>query len=328
MGSSIRLDGKVALVTGAGRGLGRAHAMELAARGARVMVNDVGCGLYGEGADASIAESVVREIHAAGGAAAASALSVADPDSARRIVRDTVDAFGRLDIVVNNAGVLRRLPFLQHTPEMLTALLDVHLVGAFLISQAAFELMLAQEYGRFVFTASPGGTRGNQFVAAYGAAKGGVIGLAQVIALAGGPHNIKANVISPYASTRMAGAVQTKSDEEWLYEQPDVISRVLDPRQVSGAVAYLASEECDLNHTILTVGGGRVALSAMVIGEGWQVPSGEMLTAEAVRDHLCEIVDLSAATNPLSSDQEASAFLGPVVQAAIAERKSSARAAE
>ena len=317
MNRSIRLDGKVALVTGAGRGLGRSHALELAARGARVVVNDIGCGLFGEGADASIAEEVVHEITAAGGTAVACIRSVDQPDSARQIVRDAVDAFGALDIVVNNAGFLRRRPFLEHTPEMLASLLAVHVTGSFFISQAAFEVMLPRGYGRFVFTTSVGGTRGNPFVAAYGAAKGGVIGLANVVALAGAPHNIKANVISPYATTRMEGAMETKSTDERLHQHREVLAKVLDPRHASAVVVYLASEECELNHTILTVGGGRVALTATVIGEGWSAPHGELLTPEAVRDNLSAILDFSGATNPLSSDQEGSAFLRPAIEAAM-----------
>lgn len=319
MGNPIRLDGKVALVTGAGRGLGRAHATELAARGARVLVNDVGCGLFGEGADSSVAEAVVGEIAAAGGTAVANTLSVDQPESAHQIVRDAVDAFGRLDIVVNNAGFLRRRPFLDHTPEMLADLLAVHVVGSYFISQAAFEVMLEQEFGRFIFTSSPGGTRGNPFVTGYGAVKAGVIGLAQAVALAGAPHNIKANVISPYAATRMASAMETKSADERLHDHSELLAKVLDPRHASAVVTYLASEECELNHSILTVGGGKVALTAIVIGEGWQASFGELLTAESVRDHLPAILDLSGATNPQSSDQEGSAFLRAAVQAAMGE---------
>lgn len=317
MDSKIRLDGRVALVTGAGRGLGRSHALELAARGAKLLVNDLGCGLFGEGSDASVAEAVVREITAAGGTAVANALSIDTPENARQIVREAVDAFGRLDILVNNAGFLRRRPFLEHSPDMVADIIGVHVLGSYFMSQAAFEVMVAQEYGRLIFTSSPGGTRGNAFVTAYGAAKAGVIGLAQAIALAGAPHNIKANVISPFAATRMGDAMETKSPDERLHEHQELLAKVLDPRHASAAIVYLASEECVLNHSILTVGGGRIALSAILIGQGWQAPFGELLTPEAVRDHLPQILDLSAATNPTSSDEEGSAFLGPAVQAAM-----------
>jgi NAD(P)-dependent dehydrogenase (short-subunit alcohol dehydrogenase family) len=313
----LSLAGRVALVTGGGRGLGRSHALELAARGAKVVVNDLGCGLFGEDSDANVAMEVLREIEAMGGEAVANTLSIDDPENAAAMVAQAVDAYGRLDIVVNNAGFLRRRPFLDHTPEMVRDIMSVHVLGSYFVSQAAFAVMMQQQYGRMVFTSSPGGTRGNPWVTAYGAAKGGVIGLAQAVALAGEPHGIKANVISPYGNTRMGDAMETRSPSEELGQHRELMAGVLDCRHASAAVAYLASEECALNHTILTVGGGRVALSAIVIGEGFQAPFGELLTAEMVRDNLAAITDLSPWTNPTSSDQEGSAFLGPSVQHAM-----------
>jgi NAD(P)-dependent dehydrogenase (short-subunit alcohol dehydrogenase family) len=321
MSESIRLDGKVALVTGGGRGLGRAHALELAARGAKVLVNDLGCGLFGEGEDASVAAQVVREIEQAGGEAEANTLAIEQPENAKAIVDHAVGRFGGLDIVVNNAGFLRRRPFGDHTAEMVDDIIAVHLKGSYFISQAAFAVMERQGYGRFIFTTSPGGTRGNPWVTAYGAAKAGIIGLAQCVALAGEPIGIKANVISPFASTRMGQAMETKSPQEEVGQHADNLAGVLDPRHASAAVVYLASDGCDLNHTILTVGGGRVALSAIVIGEGYQMPDGALLTPEAIRDHLPQVTDLSNATNPTSSDQEGAAFLGPAIQMAMAAAK-------
>lgn len=318
MTGKIRLDGRVALVTGAGRGLGRSHALELAARGAKVVVNDLGCGLFGEGADNSVAMEVVREIEAAGGEAVANALTIDQPANARAMVAQAVDRFGRLDIVVNNAGFLRRRPFLDHSEDMVRDLISVHLLGSYFVSQAAFEVMQTQQYGRMVFTSSPGGTRGNPWVTAYGAAKAGIIGLAQTIALAGEPLGIKANVISPYGNTRMGDAMETKSREEDMGQHKELMAGVLDCRHASAAVVYLASEECQLNHKVLTVGGGRVALSAILIGQGFQAPFGDLLTPELVRENLPAILDLANATNPMSSDQEGSAFLGPAVKAAMA----------
>jgi NAD(P)-dependent dehydrogenase (short-subunit alcohol dehydrogenase family) len=201
---------------------------------------------------------------------------------------------------------------------MVREIIGVHVLGSYFVSQAAFAVMERQQYGRFVFTSSPGGTRGNPFVTAYGAAKAGVIGLAQCVALAGIEHNITANVISPYGNTRMGDAMETKSADERLHDHEELMKDILDCRHASAVVVYLASEECALNHKILTVGGGRVALSAIVIGEGFQAPFGELLTPEQVRDNLPAITDLAAATNPLSSDQEGSAFLGPAVRAAMA----------
>ena len=317
MSAPIDLAGRVALVTGAGRGLGRSHALELAARGAKVVVNDLGCGLFGEGADESVAEEVVREIAAAGGSAIPNTLSIDDPDNARTMVQQAIDAFGRLDIVVNNAGFLRRRPFADHSAEMVRDLFAVHLLGSYFVSQAAFAVMQAQGYGRFVFTSSPGGTRGNPFVTAYGAAKAGIIGLAQCVALAGVEHGITANVISPFADTRMGDAMETTSPDERLHDHKELMRDILDTRHASAVVVYLSSEECALNHKVLTVGGGRVALSAIVIGEGFQAPFGTLLTPEQVRDNISAIIDLSAATNPLSSDQEGSAFLGPAVRHAM-----------
>ena len=317
MPDQIRLDGRVALVTGAGRGLGRAHALELARRGAKVVVNDLGCGLFGEGADDSVAQDTVREIEAAGGAAVANALDITDPVNAQAMVDQAIDRFGRLDIVVNNAGFLRRRPFGDHSPEMVREIIGVHLLGSYFVSQAAFAVMEKQRYGRFVFTSSPGGTRGNPFVTAYGAAKAGIIGLAQCVALAGVEHGIMANVISPFANTRMGQAMETKSADERLHDHEDLMKDILDCRHASAVVAYLASEACELNHKVLTVGGGRVALSAIVIGEGWSSPGYRLLEAEDIRDNLPAILDLSQCTNPTSSDQEGSAFLGPAVQAAM-----------
>jgi NAD(P)-dependent dehydrogenase (short-subunit alcohol dehydrogenase family) len=321
MSEEIRLEGRVALVTGAGRGLGRAHALELAARGAKVVVNDLGCGLFGEGADPSVALAVVHEIEQGGGEAAANTLAIERPENAQAMVEQTIERFGRLDIVVNNAGFLRRRPFADHTPEMVDDIIAVHLKGSYWVSQAAFAMMERQGYGRFVFTTSPGGTRGNPWVTAYGAAKAGIIGLAQCVALAGEPLGIKANVISPFAATRMGQAMETRSPQEEIGEHADILAGVLDPRHASAAVVYLASEECELNHSILTVGGGRVALSAIVIGEGYQMPGGALLTPEAIRDHLPAVTDLSNATNPASSDQEGSAFLKPAIAMAMAAAK-------
>lgn len=307
----IRLDGRVALVTGAGRGLGRAHALALAGRGARVVVNDVGSDPVGAGADPGVAEAVVQEIIEAGGAALPNAQSITSPEAARAIVRSTVNAYGRLDIVVNNAGHLRKKPFLDHTPEDLAALLAVHVTGSFFISQAAFEFMAAANYGRLVFTTSTGGLRGNPFVAAYGAAKAAVVGLANVVALAGAPHNIKANVISPYAATRMGKTQDVLDPDAYLTRQGEALAKRLPPELASAVVVYLASEVCQLNHTILTAGGGAVAVSAMVLGRGWRAAPGHALTPEDVRDHLPEILDLTQGTNPTTSDEEGSAFLNP-----------------
>ena len=308
MANQIRLDNRVAIVTGAGRGLGRSHAMLLAQRGAKVVVNDVGAELDGSGADPSVANRVVEEIKAAGGAAVANCDSIASPQGARNIVQTAVDAFGTVDIVVNNAGAIRKKPFLEHSAEDFAALVAVHQAGSFFVSQAAFEVMMKKRYGRFIFTTSVGGLRANQNVAAYGSAKAGIVGLAFVVALAGAPHGIAANVISPYGYTRMANAPLTPSDPSR--------GHVTKPEYVSPAVLYLASEECKLNHEILTVGGGAVARTIIALSPGWRATAPEDLTAEAIRDHLDQIMDVSRFSNPLTSDDEGALFLGPAMAAA------------
>jgi len=309
MSNRIRLDNRVAIVTGAGRGLGRAHALALAARGARVVVNDLGTELDGAGgADRTVADAVVEEIRQAGGAAVANHDTVATAEGARRIVKTAVDAFGTVDIVVNNAGIIRKKPFLEHTADDLAALVAVHQAGSFFVSQAAFAVMKDKGYGRFIFTTSVGGLRANPNVAAYGSAKAGIVGLAYTVALAGAPWGIAANVISPYGATRMGNAPLTPSDPSR--------ANIVRPEFVSPVVVYLASEQCKLNHEILTVGGGAVARTVIALGPGWRAPAPEQLTPEAVHEHLDAIMDVSRFSNPLSSDDEGALFLGPAIAAA------------
>ncbi len=308
MANQIRLDNRVAIVTGAGRGLGRSHALALAQRGARVLVNDVGAELDGSGADPAVAGAVVDEIRAAGGVAAANHDSVATPQGARNIVKAALEAFGTVDIVVNNAGAIRKKPFLEHTADDLNALLAVHQAGSFFVSQAAFEVMMKRRYGRFIFTTSVGGLRANQYVAAYGSAKAGIVGLAWAVALAGAQYGIAANVISPYGYTRMANAPLTPLDP--------ARGHVTRPELVSPVVVYLASEECKLNHEILTAGGGAVARTIIAITAGWRAAPPGGITPEAVRDNLEQIMDVSKLSNPLTSDDEGAMFLGPAMAAA------------
>ena len=302
MANQIRLDNRVAIVTGAGRGLGRSHALLMAARGAKVVVNDLGTELEGGGSDSSIADGVVEEIRKAGGQAVANHDSVTTPEGARRIVQTALDAFGTVDIVVNNAGAIRKKPFLEHTADDFAALVAVHQAGSFNVSQAAFAVMQDKGYGRFIFTTSVGGLRANPNVAAYGSAKAGIVGLAYVVALAGAPYGIAANVISPFGATRMGNAPLTPVDPNRGH-----LTRV---ELVSPVVVYLASEECKLNHEILTVGGGAVARTVIALGPGWRAPTPEELTPEAIRDHLDQIMDISRFANPLSSDDEVALFLG------------------
>jgi len=272
---SVDLSGRVAIVTGAGGGLGRAHALELARRGARVVVNDIGVPVDGEGESATPAERVVAEITAAGGEAVADVHNVVDAGPA--IVETAIAHFGSVDVLVNNAGILRDAAF--HKMDMATfdAVLDVHLRGATELTMAAFRHMREQGYGRIVCTTSTTGLLGNFGQANYGAAKGGVYGLMKVLAIEGATKGVKTNCVAPIARTRMT---EPTMREDML--------EVLDPERVAAAVAYLSSEACELNGEVLSAGGGRVARFFMGLTPGF---GSSTLTAEEIADHIEEITD-------------------------------------
>src|SRR3990170_4120813 len=218
--SDLGFDGKVAIITGAGGGLGRQHALLLAARGALVVVNDLGGSVDGTGADASAAQKVVDEIKAAGGEAVADHNSVATVEGGAAIVQTALDAFERVDIVINNAGILRDKSFHNMTPELVDAVIDVHLKGAFNVTRPAFVKMREQGYGRIVNTSSSAGIFGNFGQTNYGAAKMGLVGFSNVLAVEGAKYNIKANSIATLAFTRMTedllGPVGEKLGPEFI----------------------------------------------------------------------------------------------------------------
>jgi NAD(P)-dependent dehydrogenase (short-subunit alcohol dehydrogenase family) len=243
----LTFDGRVAIVTGAGGGLGRCHALELARRGASVVVNDLGGAVDGTGGSSTAAEAVVAEIEKAGGEAVPNADSVATAEGGRAIVQTALDAFGRVDVIVNNAGILRDASFKNMAPDMADAVLDVHLRGAFNVTRPAWPLMREQGYGRVITTSSGAGLFGNFGQSNYGAAKMGLVGLTRVLAVEGAKAGIAVNAIAPIARTRMT--------EEIL----GPIAEKLDPDLVSPLVAYLAHETCAVNGRIYSVGGGRVA---------------------------------------------------------------------
>ncbi len=283
----LRFDGRVAIVTGAGGGLGRSHALELARRGARLVVNDLGGSVHGTGSSTSAAQRVVEEITASGGVAVPNHDSVATPEGGRAIVQAALDAFGRVDVLINNAGILRDKAFHKMDSEMIDAVIDVHLKGALFVSQPAFRLMREQGYGRIVNTSSASGLFGNFGQANYGAAKAGLLGLTRVLALEGEGHNIAANAIAPVASTRMT--------TDLLGDLADSVS----PESVSPVVAYLAHEDCAVNGNVYSVAGGRVAKIFMAETLGAVLPE---LTPEAVRDHLSLIEDPYDYHQPSSLD--------------------------
>ncbi|MDH3520749.1 MAG: SDR family oxidoreductase, partial [Myxococcales bacterium] len=243
----IRFDGRVAVVTGAGGGLGKTYALELARRGASLVVNDLGGAADGTGSGTGMADATVQEIVAAGGRALANYDSVATPEGGRAIVQAALDAFGRVDVLVNNAGILRDKSFAKLEPAQLEAVLDVHLKGGFFVTQPAFSSMKEQGYGRIVMVSSGAGIFGNFGQSNYGAAKMGLVGLMNVLAVEGAKYDIKVNAIAPVARTRMT--------EQILGPLADA----LDPQLVTPLVTFLCSEQCALTHEIFDVGGGRYA---------------------------------------------------------------------
>lgn len=245
--TELRYDGRVALITGAGRGLGRAYALLLAERGAKVVVNDTGGSLQGAGGDSTPAEDVVREIESAGGEAVANTDSVATPDGGRAIVEATLDAFGRIDALIHNAGIVRAAPIVEMTSEDLDSVLDVHLRGGFHVAQPAFRRMCTNGYGRIVLTSSIGGLYGNHGQANYGMAKAGLIGLGNVLAMEGAEAGVTCNVIVPGAVTRMAEGLDTS------------MFPPMEPELVAPVVAWLAHEACTITGEMLVSIAGRVA---------------------------------------------------------------------
>ncbi len=292
--SEIRFDGQVAIVTGAGTGLGKDYALELARRGARVVVNDLGGSVDGIGRATSAADLTVAEIVAVGGQAVANYDSVGTAEGGKAIVDQALAAFGSVDILVNNAGIQRRNAFSAMDMGSVRAVLDVHLYGTFCVTQPAFVVMKEKGYGRVVFTTSGFGLFGNAGGANYAAAKMGVVGLMNAVAFEGARFGIKANTIAPIARTRMTEA------EGFLGSIAEFVG--LPP--VTSLVVYLASRDCEQTHEIWTVGGGRYARVFVGVNEGWFAGKGESPSAESVRDHLEAIREIGSYTIPADSDEE------------------------
>ena len=284
--SEIRYDGRVAVITGAGGGLGKTYALMLASRGASVVVNDLGGSADGTGGGSSMADQTVKEITEKGGKAVANYDSVSTPQGGDAIVRSAVDNLGKLDIVINNAGILRDKSFAKLEPKDLEVVIDVHLKGAFYVSQPAFRVMKEHSYGRFVFTASGAGIFGNFGQTNYGAAKMGLVGLSNVLAVEGAKSNIKCNVIAPVAKTRLTEALLGP------------MAAALDPMFVTPLVAYLVSEQCQLTHEIFDVGGGRYARIFIGLGKGWTARKGQIPSPEEIAANLGAIRNTEGFTIP------------------------------
>jgi NAD(P)-dependent dehydrogenase (short-subunit alcohol dehydrogenase family) len=267
----LRFDDKVAIITGAGHGLGKAHALLLAERGAKVVVNDLGGALDGSGASAGPAADVAELITKNGGQAVANADNVATPEGARAIVQAAVDAFGKVDIVVNNAGILRDKSFGKMTVEEFDAVMAVHVRGSFLVSHAAYPIMKAAGYGRVVNTSSPAGLFGNFGQANYSTAKMGLVGLTKTLGIEGARNGIRANAIAPVAWTRMTESLL-----------PAEFEAKFTPDRVSALVAYLVHDSCEVSGEVFTVGGGRVARVFVAEGPGWK---DDDVTPEAIADN-------------------------------------------
>jgi NAD(P)-dependent dehydrogenase (short-subunit alcohol dehydrogenase family) len=274
--SDLRFDDRVAVVTGGGRGLGREYALLLASRGARVVVNDVGGSLTGEGADVGPAHDVAAEINAAGGEAIPCAESVTTAAGGQAIVAAATDHFGRIDILVHNAGNVRSAPLRDMSHEDFDAVLDVHLRGAFHVVRPAFGLMCDAGYGRIVLTSSIGGLYGNAEVANYAAAKAGVIGLVNVAALEGAEHGVTCNAIVPAAVTRMAEGLDTSAYPP------------MGPDLVAPAVGWLAHESCSVTGELFVAIAGRIARAFIAETPGVYQPSWSI---EDVGEHLDAIRD-------------------------------------
>jgi NAD(P)-dependent dehydrogenase (short-subunit alcohol dehydrogenase family) len=288
----IDFEGQVVIVTGAGRGLGRLYAIEVARRGGAVVVNDLGSTMHGQGSDPSVAEQVVEEIERAGGVAVASHDSVASPGGGEAIVRCAVDRFGRLDAVVSNAGIFHTVDFEELAAEDWRRMLDVHLDGSFHLSQPAFRVMKSQGYGRFVFIASSAGLFGQPRSAHYAAAKAGIVGLANVIAIEGAAHGILANSVLPFGLSRMV--TETVGDAQVAAQS--AFLRAIEPELVVPLVAFLASRACELTHHCYSACAGRYARVFIGLGQGWLAEPGSRPTVDDVAAHLAEM----SATEPFS----------------------------
>jgi NAD(P)-dependent dehydrogenase (short-subunit alcohol dehydrogenase family) len=289
MSEDVRLDGRVAIVTGAGNGLGREHALLLARRGAQVVVNDLGGSVNGVGGDAGPAEAVADAIRAEGGTAIADNNSVATPEGGAAIVDTAIAEFGRIDILVNNAGILRDKTLAKMTPDLLDPVLDVHLKGAFYVTQPAWLRMQEQRYGRIINTSSSSGILGSFGQSNYGAAKMGLVGLTRVLAIEGERYNIKVNAIAPVAVTRMT--------EKPLNDQ----NGYFDAAFVSPAVVWLSHEDVPVSGEILAVSGGRVARFFIGMTPGY---FERTLTPESIRDNFEQVMDPTGYVIPARVDDE------------------------
>ncbi|WP_231999270.1 SDR family NAD(P)-dependent oxidoreductase [Mycobacterium sp. 1081908.1] len=309
MTNDLRFDDQVAVITGAGGGLGKHYALLLASRGARVVVNDIGGSVTGDGADGEAARAVVDEIRERGGDAVADTHSVTTPEGGQAIIDAARRAWGRVDIVINNAGIVGDAPFADMTADRLEPLVDVHLKGAFYVTRPAWAVMRERGYGRILNTCSAAGILGAERMSNYGAAKTGLIGFTRVLAAEGAAHDIKVNAIAPIAYTRMLArevehATGRQDDQAAQAVLDDLVHQYLqklDPALVAPVAAFLTHRECPVSGEIYTVGAGHVARFFIGRTKGFHRPG---LCIEDVRDHLDEIRDEAGYTVPAGPADE------------------------
>lgn len=296
MTNSLRFDDKVVIVTGAGNGLGRAHALMFGARGARVVVNDLGGGAHGDGKSSAAADKVVEEIKALGGQAVANYDSVTDGE---RIVQQALDAFGRIDVLINNAGILRDVSFAKMSEQDWELIYRVHVYGSFKLTHAAWPHLRAQNYGRIIMTASAAGIYGNFGQANYSMAKMGLIGLGQTLALEGRKNNVHVNIIAPVAGSRLTETILPKE-----------VVDALKPEYVSPLVAWLCHEECKETGALFEVGAGYHGKLRWERAEGHMFAAGRAFTPEDVAAKWEVITDFTKTTHPRSAAES----MAPVLE--------------
>jgi len=300
---AVDFKGRVAIVTGAGGGLGEQHALALAARGARVVVNDLGGARDGSGSSASAAQAVVARITAAGGKAIANSASVTDFPAVQAMVQQAMDTWGRVDILVNNAGILRDKTFAKMELDDFRLVLDVHLMGAVHCTKAVWPIMVAQKYGRLVMTTSSSGLYGNFGQSNYGAAKMALVGLMQTLALEGARHDIRVNCLAPTAATRMTEGLM-----------PEAVLRALEPQAVSPAMLVLACEQAP-NRTILCAGAGTFEAAHITLTQGMWIGTGDD-AAEQLAQRLDAVRDRADETVPESGSGQGQNELAKALAAA------------
>ena len=297
--SELRYDGRSVIVTGAGRGVGRGHALLFASRGAKVVVADLGGALEGGGRSSGPADDVVKEIQDAGGEAVAVVASVAEPEGATQIVQAAIDAFGRIDVVVNNAGIADPDLFIDLTPDRFRLMIDVHYMGTVQVCLAAWPHMVAAGYGRIVNTTSEAAFGLVPKATSYGGAKGAVLGFSRELALEGAPLGIHTNMVSPRASTRLSGPEILAKTNDIPVESVNVekMQKAFPAESVAPTAVFLGHESCTLNGEVFIAGGREVRRVALVENTGF---TGENITPEDVAANLATIRDLGAATEILA----------------------------